>query len=47
MVRGGVDRYLKTFPESGFWKGKNYLFDLRVAQMAEKEGELGTSKCCA
>ena len=48
MVRGGVDRYLKTFPESGgFWKGKNYLFDLREAQMAEKEGELGTSRCCA
>ena len=49
MVRGGVDRYLKTFPESGgFWKGKNYLFDLREAQMAEKEGELETtSKCCA
>ena len=48
MVRGGVDRYLKTFPESGgFWKGKNYLFDLREAQMAEKGGELGTSRCCA
>lgn len=49
MVRGGVDRYLKTFPESGgFWKGKNYLFDLREAQMAEKEGDLGASgsKCC-
>ena len=46
MVRGGVDRYLKTFPESGgFWKGKNYLFDLREAQMAEKGGELGTSRC--
>jgi rhodanese-related sulfurtransferase len=28
-VRGGIDRYLKTFPEGGYWKGRNYLFDLR------------------
>eukprot|EP00976_Prorocentrum_cordatum_P081332 1184360-Prorocentrum_minimum.AAC.1 len=27
MVRGGIERYMRTFPEGGFWKGKNYLFD--------------------
>ena len=34
-MRGGVDRYLKTFPEGGYWKGRNYLFDLRGEQNAE------------
>mmetsp|Transcript_33882 Transcript_33882/g.60910 ORF Transcript_33882/g.60910 Transcript_33882/m.60910 type:complete len:558 (-) Transcript_33882:547-2220(-) len=32
MVRGGIERYLKTFPEGGYWKGKNYLFDKRMEQ---------------
>ena len=26
-LRGGIERYVKTFPQGGFWKGKNYLFD--------------------
>ena len=29
MARGGIERYLKTYPQGGFWKGKNYLFDKR------------------
>jgi predicted sulfurtransferase len=33
MVRGGIERYLKTFPQGGFWKGKNYLFDKRMEQV--------------
>ena len=32
MVRGGIERYLRTFPEGGFWKGANYLFDRRFEQ---------------
>uniref|UniRef100_A0A6U9YBI8 Rhodanese domain-containing protein n=1 Tax=Pseudo-nitzschia australis TaxID=44445 RepID=A0A6U9YBI8_9STRA len=32
MVRGGIERYLKTFKEGGYWKGKNYLFDKRMEQ---------------
>jgi len=32
MVRGGIERYLKTFPQGGFWKGYNYLFDRRFEQ---------------
>jgi len=51
MVRGGLDRYLKTFPEGGFWKGRNYLFDLREEQLPEhKTADMVTqevdSKCC-
>mmetsp|Transcript_20447 Transcript_20447/g.50824 ORF Transcript_20447/g.50824 Transcript_20447/m.50824 type:complete len:554 (-) Transcript_20447:199-1860(-) len=51
MVRGGIERYLKTFKEGGYWKGKNYLFDKRMDQApAEKsqealEGDV-ESKCC-
>ena len=36
-VRGGIDRYLKSFPEGGYWKGRNYLFDLRGEQQAEEK----------
>ena len=35
MVRGGIERYLKTFPGGGYWKGKNYLFDRRMEQLPE------------
>lgn len=35
MVKGGIERYLKTFPEGGYWKGNNYLFDRRMEQTAE------------
>ena len=33
MVRGGIERYMKTFPAGGYWKGKNYLFDRRREQV--------------
>jgi predicted sulfurtransferase len=31
--RGGIERYLKTFPSGGVWKGKNYVFDRRQVQV--------------
>ena len=34
-MRGGIERYLKTYPEGGFWSGKNYLFDKRMEQLPE------------
>uniref|UniRef100_A0A7S0FVE6 Rhodanese domain-containing protein n=1 Tax=Pyrodinium bahamense TaxID=73915 RepID=A0A7S0FVE6_9DINO len=37
MVRGGIERYMKTFPEGGYWKGKNFLFDKRQEQIPEKK----------
>jgi predicted sulfurtransferase len=39
MVRGGIDRYIKTFPEGGFWKGKNFLFDKRKVQIPAQKDE--------
>jgi predicted sulfurtransferase len=49
--RGGIERYMKTFPEGGFWKGRNYLFDRRLEQVPEKKSEEQLDKevesvCC-
>lgn len=50
-MRGGIERYVKSFPKGGFWKGKNYLFDRRMEQVPgtkepqEVEQEVD-SKCC-
>lgn len=50
-MRGGIERYVKTFPNGGFWKGKNYLFDRRMEQVpGTKEKQMVeeevSSKCC-
>lgn len=50
-MRGGIERYVKTFPKGGFWNGKNYLFDRRMEQVpGTKEQEVVEqevdSKCC-
>ena len=31
QLQGGVDKYFKSFPDGGFWKGKNYTFDKRFS----------------
>ena len=31
QLQGGIERYLKAFPDGGFWRGKNYVFDKREA----------------
>jgi len=33
-LRGGIERYLKTYPEGGAWAGKNYVFDRRQVQVS-------------
>merc|ERR1712226_1221531 len=49
-LRGGIERYMKTFPQGGFWKGKNYLFDRRMEQLpqgkSEATVETETNSCC-
>lgn len=50
-LRGGIERYVKTFPAGGHWKGRNYLFDRRAEQSpAEKNEEQveeeTDSRCC-
>mmetsp|Transcript_32700 Transcript_32700/g.76021 ORF Transcript_32700/g.76021 Transcript_32700/m.76021 type:complete len:276 (+) Transcript_32700:177-1004(+) len=50
MVQGGIERYLKTFPEGGYWKGRNFLFDKRQEQVPakkpEEELEREVESCC-
>lgn len=31
QLKGGIERYLKEFPDGGFWRGKNFVFDKREA----------------
>ena len=50
-LRGGIERYVKTFPSGGHWKGKNYLFDRRAEQHPGKKSEDRVedetdAKCC-
>eukprot|EP00339_Tiarina_fusa_P023610 CAMPEP_0117063906 /NCGR_PEP_ID=MMETSP0472-20121206/44616_1 /TAXON_ID=693140 ORGANISM="Tiarina fusus, Strain LIS" /NCGR_SAMPLE_ID=MMETSP0472 /ASSEMBLY_ACC=CAM_ASM_000603 /LENGTH=173 /DNA_ID=CAMNT_0004783803 /DNA_START=62 /DNA_END=579 /DNA_ORIENTATION=+ len=41
QLQGGIDKYFKEFPEGGYWKGKNYVFDKRFAHAPPKvDGEL-------
>jgi hypothetical protein len=36
QLQGGIDKYFKEFPEGGYWKGKNYVFDKRFAHAPPK-----------
>lgn len=31
QLQGGIDKYFKEFPDGGYWKGKNYVFDKRFS----------------
>lgn len=35
QLKGGIERYLKAFPDGGFWRGKNFVFDKREAVSAK------------
>ncbi|KAI2511463.1 hypothetical protein MHU86_2899 [Fragilaria crotonensis] len=34
QLQGGIERYLKAFPDGGHWRGKNFVFDKREAVSA-------------
>ena len=34
-MQGGIERYLQAFPDGGFWRGKNFVFDKRESVSAE------------
>jgi predicted sulfurtransferase len=39
QLQGGIERYLKSYPDGGFWRGSNFVFDKREAVSAlEKDG---------
>jgi len=31
QLKGGIENYLKEFPDGGHWRGKNFVFDKREA----------------
>jgi predicted sulfurtransferase len=31
QLQGGIEKYLQTYPEGGYWEGKNFVFDKREA----------------
>jgi Rhodanase C-terminal len=35
---GGIDKYFKEFPDGGYWKGKNYVFDKRFSHAPPAAG---------
>ena len=35
QLQGGIEKYLQTYPEGGFWRGKNFTFDKREAISAD------------
>lgn len=50
-IRGGIERYMKSFPQGGYWRGKNYLFDKRREQVPSMKPlsqveEETQSRCC-
>ncbi|KAA8536723.1 hypothetical protein F0562_029201 [Nyssa sinensis] len=44
---GGIQRYLEQFPDGGFFKGKNFVFDHRVSVGSSDAKILGTCLLCS
>lgn len=54
-LQGGIDKYFKEYPDGGYWKGKNYVFDKRFAHApptkdpanaTETETPMGKCEAC-
>ncbi|KAG6774947.1 rhodanese-like domain-containing protein 6 isoform X1 [Populus alba x Populus x berolinensis] len=43
---GGIQRYLEQFPDGGFFKGKNFVFDHRISVGSSDTNILGTCLLC-
>jgi predicted sulfurtransferase len=41
QLKGGIERYLKEFPDGGHWRGKNFVFDKREAVSADNHQGVG------
>ncbi|XP_022895710.1 rhodanese-like domain-containing protein 6 [Olea europaea var. sylvestris] len=44
---GGIQRYLEQFPDGGFFKGKNFVFDHRVSVGSLDTDTLGSCLLCS
>ncbi|CAA6653875.1 unnamed protein product [Spirodela intermedia] len=43
---GGIQRYLEQFPDGGFFKGKNFVFDYRVSVGSQDVTVMGSCLLC-
>ncbi|KAJ0976430.1 hypothetical protein J5N97_018395 [Dioscorea zingiberensis] len=43
---GGIQRYLEQFPDGGYFKGKNFVFDHRISVGSQDGNILGTCLIC-
>ncbi|XP_027935457.1 rhodanese-like domain-containing protein 6 isoform X2 [Vigna unguiculata] len=43
---GGIQRYLEQFPDGGFFKGKNFVFDHRISVGSSDANVIGTCLMC-
>ncbi|XP_042046123.1 rhodanese-like domain-containing protein 6 isoform X1 [Salvia splendens] len=46
QLYGGIQRYMEQFPDGGFFKGKNFVFDHRVSVGSLDPNKLGTCLFC-
>lgn len=46
QLYGGIQRYLEQFPDGGFFKGKNFVFDHRVSVGSQDTDILGACLIC-
>ncbi|KAG8363929.1 hypothetical protein BUALT_Bualt19G0073500 [Buddleja alternifolia] len=46
QLYGGIQRYMEQFPDGGFFKGKNFVFDHRVSVGSLDTNILGTCLLC-
>ncbi|KAJ6816580.1 rhodanese-like domain-containing protein 6 isoform X2 [Iris pallida] len=46
QLYGGIQRYLEQFPNGGFFKGKNFVFDHRVSVGSEDTEIVGSCLIC-
>jgi predicted sulfurtransferase len=41
QLQGGIEKYMQEFPDGGFWRGKNFVFDKREAFGADNLAGVG------
>ena len=49
QLKGGIHRYLEAFPDGGYFRGKNFVFDGRVAVAPSEhvEGRVDAKNCAS
>ncbi|KAI4304247.1 hypothetical protein MLD38_039788 [Melastoma candidum] len=46
QLYGGIQRYLEQYPDGGFFKGKNFVFDHRISVGSSNANVMGTCLLC-